>query len=611
MFDDPEARHQRKRKSWLTMWLVVVTVLFAAGLGLYVTFGPNPPIVVSKETTYLTEPLGPDGLPDYVAALNAHYGDGVTPENNAAVPFLQAMWPSAGADEYELSIADAQRIAEAIGMTDPPAPMTPLDTPERQLAMVMLLREKIRAGVAPPAAKGLSDFSPRTDAEFLAMPDAEAVKDQRIEELRWRLEPVERPFTQTDLPFVVEWLSENRASIDLLIESTNRERWFVPALSEESRDLASGLQSDLSLLQEKRSAARVLQTRSALALGEGRHADAGRDAVAILRLAALVAQGPYLVNQLVAIAIGGVGLAQIDQVAAHPSATAESLRRLLDGAQTAGVSGRLAESMQYGERYFNLSSVIDIAASKGRSGWWEPSLVDDEKSDFVFAGMSVDWNPSLRELNRYYNDFDKVLRLLTPRNRLDAARLLDDEYGVEQFDPRDWRALTPTGRGAILAPSVADLLLSVAELLVRPEERVKLRRLLTKTGVALAIHRAENGAYPETLEELVPGVLDAVPADPFGSGLLVYRRTPGGFLLYSVGYNGGDDGGSLSEANLGWGQPTYEGVLPLPTNEIEAAYDPDDPTQPAPPALMAEIPAGADDVSLRLPLPVEPWPWER
>ena len=48
---------------------------------------------ISKETTYITEPLRKDGYPDYVAAMNQRLSQGVTPENNAAVPFWKAMGP--------------------------------------------------------------------------------------------------------------------------------------------------------------------------------------------------------------------------------------------------------------------------------------------------------------------------------------------------------------------------------------------------------------------------------------------------------------------------------------------------------------------------------------
>ena len=62
-------------------------------------------------------------------------------------------------------------------------------------------------------------------------------------------------------------------------------------------------------------------------------------------------------------------------------------------------------------------------------------------------------------------------------------------------------------------------------------------------ALALQAWRAAHGAYPDTLEALVPDILGAVPADPFGNGPLKYRRAGDKYALYSVGPDGQDDGG--------------------------------------------------------------------
>src|SRR5438477_955754 len=48
-------------------------------------------IDISPETTYLTSPLLREGTPDYCAWLNEKASEGVTPENNAAVPLMKAI----------------------------------------------------------------------------------------------------------------------------------------------------------------------------------------------------------------------------------------------------------------------------------------------------------------------------------------------------------------------------------------------------------------------------------------------------------------------------------------------------------------------------------------
>src|SRR5687768_8112036 len=50
-------------------------------------------LIISRATTFIEEPLRPDGYPDYIEALNARMSEGVTPENNAAVLLMRAIGP--------------------------------------------------------------------------------------------------------------------------------------------------------------------------------------------------------------------------------------------------------------------------------------------------------------------------------------------------------------------------------------------------------------------------------------------------------------------------------------------------------------------------------------
>lgn len=62
--------------------------------------------------------------------------------------------------------------------------------------------------------------------------------------------------------------------------------------------------------------------------------------------------------------------------------------------------------------------------------------------------------------------------------------------------------------------------------------------------VALLGYANDKGGYPESLEELVEaGYLEEVPIDAYSNKPVVYKKTNGDFLLYSVGPNFVDDGG--------------------------------------------------------------------
>lgn len=66
---------------------------------------------------------------------------------------------------------------------------------------------------------------------------------------------------------------------------------------------------------------------------------------------------------------------------------------------------------------------------------------------------------------------------------------------------------------------------------------------VTVVGLAALIYRNTHGSLPDELEQLTPGILDAIPLDRFGSGPLKYRRVGDGAIIYSVGSDGVDDGG--------------------------------------------------------------------
>lgn len=74
-------------------------------------------------------------------------------------------------------------------------------------------------------------------------------------------------------------------------------------------------------------------------------------------------------------------------------------------------------------------------------------------------------------------------------------------------------------------------------------------RALVTTAIALRRYHIAHGNYPPGLAALAPEFLAASPRDPVDAKPLRYRLQPeDGFLLYSVGENGVDDGGDASPA---------------------------------------------------------------
>ena len=77
-----------------------------------------------------------------------------------------------------------------------------------------------------------------------------------------------------------------------------------------------------------------------------------------------------------------------------------------------------------------------------------------------------------------------------------------------------------------------------------------------RVACALERYRLANGQFPESLEVLAPKFIGKLPQDIINDQPLKYRRTDDGqFVLYSVGWNETDDGGTVAlmkSGNADW-----------------------------------------------------------
>jgi hypothetical protein len=81
-------------------------------------------------------------------------------------------------------------------------------------------------------------------------------------------------------------------------------------------------------------------------------------------------------------------------------------------------------------------------------------------------------------------------------------------------------------------------------------ELAMMRRDVTLTAIALEVFRRRHGRWPETLAELTPSMLPALPIDRFDGLPLRYVMKDGKPMLYSVGTDREDAGGVQPQAGL-------------------------------------------------------------
>lgn len=619
MFDSPIDRHRRTKKSLLPFWLLIVTILIVFGYCLYATVGPNPPIAVSKATTHLTSPLGKDGLPDYAAVLLADAMKGVTPETNAAVPLVEALVYE-GTDWDALSGEDYKLLCDTIGAAWPADLSRRIPSfyaDELRVDAVRLLKERMsRAEENGPATNDASRGQEFGDlpADFLLHSTPVEVAAAGPAGQFYQDYILVRPWSRENLPFLADWFDANHEAIDDLVFGLDRPAWGLPAPGgiRGERELNSWIETAIAGAQ--RQAARVLLARTLYSIGQEDWAGARRDGLAILNLSAHLADAPFLVDQLVAIAIDGMGLSAIQQLAQSSGVPADELRKLLQDLDGIGPASRLEATMDRGERYFGLREVVECSTTPDLHERLSVSLElsnlmgTDSPSNLnlrVLNHLSIDWNVVLRRLNSTYDQVVKAAKIVDSRDRRTALLAIDAEVAAADARAQDAasalrRVWTSAARGELAADVFMSISLMQFGSIFAIEDRNRIDRVLTRTAIALAIYRAENGEYPGSLGDLAPDVLAIAPVDPVYGGPLGYRRTDDGFLVYSIGFNGVDDGGSNDGEAVGFRRQVFEGIL------IDELSDPIEAAN-----LVAKIPKGADDLSLRVPLPIKPWPWER
>ena len=74
-------------------------------------------------------------------------------------------------------------------------------------------------------------------------------------------------------------------------------------------------------------------------------------------------------------------------------------------------------------------------------------------------------------------------------------------------------------------------------------------RVCAETALAVAQFRQQTGKLPDSLDELVPNLLDTLPLDPFDGQPLRYAAASDGCRIYSVGVDGIDQGGREGDAS--------------------------------------------------------------
>ncbi len=543
---DDRAELPKRKKLRVFLWLGgnVVVLLHAF---LRQLFGPHPKIIISPQTTHITAPLRANGMPDYAQWLLENQRKGVTPENNAAVLMWQALWPI----DMDMEEQHYELICDELGIDPVPSKKDSLqDVYEmanfRRLAVWLHEQRRLSVDGRAPTAEAIATLSDWEGSPWGLEGEAGELLDiiDPIVE-----DALSRPWPSEGIPPLADWARENQRPLDLLVAASRRPHYYSP--SPQILDgTDEGLIGMLPSLGSVREAARALSLRAMWHLREGRPEEAWEDLFALYRLTRHVGSGETLVHLLYGIAIEGIANETCRAFLGSSDLTAEQARRAeRDLASLSNWS--MANAMNRTERLLFLDTIIYLATEGSNPGDILDSLNGADAIVTALHFTSIDWNFVLREGNRWYDRVVAAAELPTLAARQAAFAQIDadlEERNEELQRPAAiaWGVLSRRRRSEIMAAALVEYFVPSAGYCQIASDRANTNLELMRLAATLLVFRAENGHYPEKLDDLVPRFAASLPIDIYSEKPPIYRPDDdrAGFLLYSVGENGVDDGGT-------------------------------------------------------------------
>ena len=348
--------------------------------------------------------------------------------------------------------------------------------------------------------------------------------------------------------------------------------------------------TNLNLAEAKYASQRLLMD-TVEDLHNGDSANAVQNLRAMLAIAQALRDERLEISELVRIAIAQMALAGNWELLQAPEVTDKQLAEL----QQSWTNSNFIQSGLNALEMERISGRISLDKWRSSNAQFKHDLIltPEKRAEFDMAPASL-WDrvklgPELF-VWRYWWSYEDQLRALKGyevlTETLRSAQTNDffedalenqsnelDELGIAKLDIKFPRLPSEESdfRG-MLSESVL-----TTSAYVKRVMRVEVAREMMITAIALKRHQIKYGKYPPNLNSLVPEFISVVPHDSVDGKPLRYRlNTDGTFLLYSVGENSKDDGGSpalekgIEGSNFNWLNPhALDWVWPQPATPEE------------------------------------------
>jgi hypothetical protein len=292
-------------------------------------------------------------------------------------------------------------------------------------------------------------------------------------------------------------------------------------------DFSPGPKALLPQAQAMRHGARILSLQFHVHLHRGRTSDAAECILDQIAMARVLEQEPNLISQLVHLALIAVAVNDLQNAVGSADVANADLQRLQKGLRSLEFQRCLVRALA-GERATCYTICIDPSRMGGEGAAVTPAeareIAQRPPTYVRDAATMLDHNLRIAE---------------AAEQSLFAALHESEQVEAEIFRLRRkplgtlWNMMT-----LLSSPAYRTAAIAVA--------RGAARRDAADVAIAAELYRSKHGIWPERLEQLVPEYLPAVPVDSFNNQPQKMVSTAEEFIAYSVGKEGQDDRGNLS-----------------------------------------------------------------
>ncbi len=358
--------------------------------------------------------------------------------------------------------------------------------------------------------------------EALTFYDNNSVKDKNLPFIsnQQNAPHLSDPLSEKTMAAFTEYLDINKKTLELLHKGARIEHARYPI------DLTQGLLMEVHYLSDLKKSVNLLQIE-ALVHAEKQQPDSAIKSVeTIFGIAHSLSKEPTLVSQLVKIGSYTIAIQTVERLINRVVLSNEHLVKLADILQT----HKSEISLRYGligERCVSLA-LLQLPFKETMTILQQSS--SEEGEVFVIPGIFIyrftglnDWSAIL--LSDYLTEcidgynlsaHERLKTVQSANNRAEEVSLIHILFHL-------------------LRPALAKC--------VEYDLRTLSNLRACHTAIITELYRLEKGSLPETLSDLVPDYLESIPIDPFDGNDLRYKKKKVGYIIYSVGEDGVDDGG--------------------------------------------------------------------